>query len=581
MISSTREQAHAKPEKIYSITAASWWEDGWSRITISHDGQRAIYNRPWKGSGLVPTNTLQELEQKHAGQIEKVLKAVFRTGHELVLLGVHSGEKSWFAEGPNGLEKLPLSPDITPSWSQNGRFLAYQKQEGASGQLYVGTIEKQEPFTLEGQINGISWSPDNRHVYATTWQANGETSLVRIEPQTGKITTITESLDAAPWFNTIGINPDGNHLYLALASGNAPVNEARHQPNAPRNLRIHEIDQRTGSRTVKVSSTTDDFAPTVIDNELYWNRNEIHNAIVAVPSSGGEPRLVQDNAAMPRWRPDGKQISFVYGSWRLADWALNLDGGVVDLDTSLRATSPMRPIVTGYHEDFTPAWSPDGKWIAYHSHRSPTPVASYDGEGSTDDIYLRRYSPASSEEIRLTDFGWEAGSPDWSPNGREIVFSSWEKGKTPQAAKPWSVTIDPETGKPLGATLLPLPDQIRATDELAWSPQGNEIAAVEATSEATRTIWILTRDGRKADKLVEYRSLAYGGLDWTPDGKSVIYSGLSGDNMQLFSISRSDRLPRQITHGPANLLHPQVSPDGHWIVGTRVESRKELWKLKL
>ena len=236
MISNTREQSHAKPEKIYSISPASWWEDAWNRITISPDGRKAIYNRPWKGSGLVQTNTLQELEQKHAGQIEKVLRAVFRTGHELVLLGAHNSQKNWFVEGKNGLEKLSLSPDIIPSWSQDGHFLAYQKQEGASSQLYMGTIEKQEPFTLEGQINGISWSPDNRLVYATTWQPNGESSLMSVEPGTGKIETIVKGLDAAPWFNTIGIGADGNHLYLALASERTPQNEARHQPNAPRNL---------------------------------------------------------------------------------------------------------------------------------------------------------------------------------------------------------------------------------------------------------------------------------------------------------------------------------------------------------
>jgi Tol biopolymer transport system component len=581
VVSRTIEQAQAKPEKVYSISPASWWEDGWNRITISPDGHTAAYSRPWKGSGLIQVKTLQELAQKHAARLDKVLRAVYRTGHELVLLGVRGSEKGWFAEGENGLEPLPLSHDIIPTWSRDGHFLAFQKGEAGSSQLLVGTIEKQESYPVQGQITGITWSPDNQAIYAMTWQPNGESRLIRLERETGKTSIVAQGLDAAPWFNTIGISPDGNHLYLALASDDAPLNEARHQPNAPRNLRIHEIDRATGTRRVKVASTTDDFAPTVIGNELYWNRNEIHNAIVAVPSSGGEPRQIQDNAAMPRWRPDGKQISFVYGAWRLADWALNLDGGVIDVDDNLHPTSTMRPIVTGYHEDFTPAWSPDGQWIAYHSHRSPTPVPSYDGEGSTDDIYMRRYSPLSSEEIRLTDFGWEAGSADWSPDGRKIVFSSWEKGKAPQSSKPWTVTIDKDTGKPLNATRLPLPEPIHTTEELAWSPQGNEIAAIEATGEATRTIWIIDGEGSKSDKLVEYRSLAYGGLDWTPNGETIIYSGLSRDQMQLYAISRLGGPHRQVTHDPSNLLHPQVSPDGNWIACTRVEATKELWRLKL
>ncbi len=259
MISSASEQAHAKPEKIYSISPASWWEDGWNRITISTDGETGVYGRPWQGSGQVHVKTLEELAQKHAGRLDKVLRAVFRTKRELVLLGIRGKEKAWFAEGKNGLEPLTLPADIVPSFSLDGRFLAYQKPEGTSSQIYTGTIEKQTSHKLDGQVNGINWSPDNRTVYAISWHPNGKSSLVSIEHATGKIDTVAEGLDAAPWFNTIGVSPDGNHLYLALASESAPVNEARHQPNAPRNLRIYEIDRRTGTRHLKIASPTDDL----------------------------------------------------------------------------------------------------------------------------------------------------------------------------------------------------------------------------------------------------------------------------------------------------------------------------------
>jgi Tol biopolymer transport system component len=281
-------------------------------------------------------------------------------------------------------------------------------------------------------------------------------------------------------------------------------------------------------------------------------------------------RLVIKGAQIPSWSPDGDQIAFTYGTWRVADWALNLDAAVVDIDSTGRRLSDLRPIVVGYHEDFTPAWSPDGRWIAYHSHRSAGPVATYGDEGSTDDIYIRRPEAPMDDEIRLTEFGWEVGVADWSPDGQKLVFTSWERGGTPRVSKPWIVTIDPETAAPLDIRPLPVPEGLSNLTGPAWSPLADEIAMLQRMEGNRQALWILKVDGGKAEKLVELQSSTYGGVDWTPDGQGLVYAALSGKRMQLFVIPRSGGQPRQLTEDAANLMHPRVSPNGQWIACLRI-----------
>lgn len=163
-----------------------------------------------------------------------------------------------------------------------------------------------------------------------------------------------------------------------------------------------------------------------------------------------------------RWQADRLYLR----RWRLADWALNLDDAVVSVDERANRTSEPSVIVSGYHEDFPPAWSPDGKWTAYHSHRSAKPVPDYSSPGSTDDIYLRRADDIQAPEIRLTDFGWETGPAYWSPDGKNLLFHSWQHGGKPEIEKLFVITLDTQSGSALKTDMLHLAQEIRSP---VWS----------------------------------------------------------------------------------------------------------------
>ena len=574
------QTASAKFETVYSESPAAWFEAMNIAARVSSDGRWCLYRSFGKGLKLINLETRREDAQRLASGMDRVFNAAFFSGDQIARLGRRGSQQGWFLPSPEGPRFTSLPPDASPQWAPDGSAVAYYRLGQPEKGLFVGDAENQRQYPLEGSLSGFVWSPDGGTIYASVWHEDGETSLLRIDRAAGRTETLLKDLDAPPRLSPLAVSADGGRLYLALASASAPVAKARHEPLADRDLDIYEVDLSTKARRVVIEAPGDDFAPAVANGFLYWTHNDIRDAVVIIPSSGGEARVVEDSAEIPYWSPDGKRIAFTYGAWRLADWALNLDAGVVDVDSQGRRGSPLKPIITGYHEDFTPAWSPDGKWLAFHSHRSPTPVSSYEGAGSTDDIYLRPASGGPGDEIRLTDFGWEDGVADWSPGGRSLVLDSWERGGTMGVSKPWIVTIDPATGKPLKVERLPLPSPMRNASWGSWSPKGDEIVFEERGQGNARNLWAVSRDGKKAEKIAAYTSSTYGGLDWAPDGKTIIYAALAGERMQLFAVPRSGGSARQLTKDTANLMHPQVSPDGRWIACTRMAIIKEVRRVK-
>jgi dipeptidyl aminopeptidase/acylaminoacyl peptidase len=409
----------------------------------------------------------------------------------------------------------------------------------------------------------------------------GVSTLLRLDVDEGAMETIREGLDAPPRFNSLAVSAGGEEVYLGLVGREPPDPEARHDPEADRDVDIYAIDVATGVLRAAVEEPGDDFFPQVVAGHLYWTHNDLRDAAVVLPATGGDAHVVVEEAQIPYWTPDDRQIGFTYGPWRIADWGLNLDAGVIDVDTEARPASGPSPIVVGYHEDFTPAWSPDGRWMVYHSHRSDGPVAGYASPGSTDDLYLRRASAPGSQEIRLMDFGWEVGMADWAPDSRRLVFDSWERGGTPGLARPWIATIDPDSGEPVSIESLAVPEGFGGTLFAAWSPVRDELAVIEREAGENQSLWLVDLGTGFWTELLHFQASTYGGVDWMPGGEEIVFSALAAGRMQLHVASRAGGPARVLSASRGNLIHPQVSFDGRWIAATRVFRTKELRRLRL
>jgi Tol biopolymer transport system component len=576
-----RDESSA-PVRLFSETPPAWFEGFATTARIAPDGRWAIYADAAGAPRILDLKSGRPVPEGHWAGIDSAWSAGFGPRGRIAWLGRRGTEVGWFTADSAVVSRLEGVPkDARPEWSRDGR-VAWTRSRGTTEEVVVGSDSTEHAYALPARAVGVAWAPDGSSLAITAADTNASVRLLVLDLRDGRVRTVARQLDGAPFLPILSVAPDGRHAFLALASGGAPPLEVRHEPNVDRDLAVYAVDLVSGNRSIVADTPGEDFAPEVAGRTLYWTSSAIEHAAVVLPATGGAARIVAGGGELPTWRPDGKQIGFTYGAWRMADWALNLDGAVVNVDERAIPISSPRPSITGYHEDFSPVWSPDGRWVAFHSHRTRTPVASYLAD-ATDDIWLRHAgAPAiDSTERRLTDFGWEAGSPDWSRDGTRMVFTSWVKGGAPYASFAWTVTIDPRTGKPVGHGRLPLPAPIHGAELAAWSPTGGEIAIEEKLDEQRHALWVIGTDGSRPRKVVEYAMQTYGGVDWMPDGQSLVYSAVVDNRMQLFMVSTDGGTPRQLTKDSANLLHPQVSPDGKFIAASRILQKRAVWSLEL
>ena len=568
------EQRPAPPTTVLTYASPMWYEETGSYFQPSPDGRLAIYGSGPRARLYDIATGKEDSTTWHRG-MDQVRAAAFEPNGALVRLGVVGSDTGWYAEDAGQPTRLSIPPTALPRWSSNGSRIAYFTPGDTA--IAVGAPAAPAMMRLDGAVNGLNWTPAGDALLAIVLHPDGLSSLEKISLD-GTISVVRRQLDASPAFNSLAFSADGRTVFLALASETVPDVTWRHDPEAlHRDLDIYALDLATGRLHAVARTPGDDCCPYVAGGVLYWTHNDPAAQVVVFPFAGGEPHVVADHGFLPRWSPDGRQIAFTRGYFRLADYGLDMDGWVAGIDSAASVASPPTSWIAGFGEDMGPVWSPDGRWVAYHSHRSATAVPLYESPGRTDDTWLRLAS--GGPEIRLTDFGFEVGPPDWSPDGRHLIFESWEKNGVPRFAKPWIITIDPRSGRVLETVRMPLPAGVAGISGEAWSPRGEEIAFIERIDDVRRALWLSHPDGTMAQKLVEFQSYTLGGVAWTPDATELLYGALTEGRMQIFAVARAGGAPRQLTHDAANMMHPSVSPNGRFVAASRIPWHKELRRL--
>jgi TolB protein len=244
---------------------------------------------------------------------------------------------------------------------------------------------------------------------------------------------------------------------------------------------------------------------------------------VVNPDGTGErklPHLPRSSDDNPDWSPDGSTIAFDRCGTKCEVWTNKRDG------PGPRRLGPncLRRTDAACHDRGTPAWSPDGKQIAFSGGSGPL----RNGTPEFNEVYVMNVDGSRARRITSVTaskpFAMDVLSPMWSPDGRQLVFE----------------VQNLSTGDP--------PNR--------------------------RALFVVKTDGSGLRQLTDWSRNGGDSPDWSPDGSSILFRTVSVSNKHhgnLYVIHPDGTGLEQLTNYPApkTVLTGSFSPDGNWIVFSR------------
>ncbi|HUQ31686.1 MAG TPA: protein kinase [Pyrinomonadaceae bacterium] len=439
---------------------------------------------------------------------------------------------------------------IQPPATAGGSDTAQQIRTTSSAEYIVGEIKRHKTSAIIVSavlliiIAGLGyWFIQNR---------NQKTHKARLPFQNRKVTRIAVNGAATD----VVISPDGK--YVAYIAEDEQSNTS---------LWVKQATIATSNVQI-IAPGAGDFGGITFSPDsqfLYYvrkNPNERFFILYQVPALGGDSRKLTSDVDSPIcFSPDGKQIAFIRNNQTPGESAIftaNLDGSGERKLAMRKQPHLFRGV---------PAWSPDGKIIA---------SSAEDYDGSQVDRYAVTIDVGTGAEKRLIAQRLNAvGKIAWLADGSGLVMRAAENVSEFFAQPLWFISYP-------GGEMRRITSDLNNYSTVSLTKDSRTLATL--IEENKSAVWLLPDgDSNRARQISTNPTNLDGhdGLSWTPDGRLVFHSHVSGqDAVWIMNADGTNR--KQLTDDSSANYSAVASPDGRniFFVTERVGG-DALWQMEI